>query len=490
MANASCSNCTLISNVLTLVGSVSGTVLVGMTITGAGVPAAVTVTSYGTGTGQAGTYNCSSSVANVTTGEPMVFSLSWSYPLQGNSRWPQLADLGRASGFGLVIASSITGPSAGPGQEYHFGTHQVAIYNDTAVQGTNLWPVAPGHQGRSVVPTILTLPQFPEPIAPQVFTQSAIEKAAKYQPLAFVSAAPQGYDFTLQASVSVPSPTLNVAWTSEYQFGLHQKALYDSQAGGQIFPSVRTAVIGTPITQFMVPPQAVDFTIQGQVWVAPVETGWLVTNISAGPQEVDLTLQSTLTPAQPFHSTATPLPFQPQFVKSVAQDDPTQIPARTFAPPPLKPPYLSPKPVFASPIPWDPTQVQGAIFPAAVPPPAKYVQPAYVWAFEQQYDKNCYPQLTVSPTIQGPAPPPAGFRVVAVTAGVYQNVFRTPGDVFDLALASDFSDSGIDYQPPSSGTVGYGWMAKVAPATPLFNWLESNGYPAFPPQDPLRRFVY
>ena len=116
MANASCANCTLVSNVLTLVGSVSGTVLVGMTITGASVPPGVTITSNGTGSGGAGTYNCSASATNIPSSEAMVFSLSWDMPLQGNSSFPQLADLGRAAGFGFIVAAAFTGGTAGPGQ--------------------------------------------------------------------------------------------------------------------------------------------------------------------------------------------------------------------------------------------------------------------------------------------------------------------------------------------------------------------------------------
>src|SRR5271168_2442250 len=99
MANASCSTCTLVSNVLTLAGSVSGTVVVGMTITGSGVPAGVTIASLGTGTGQAGTYNCTASAANVTVAEPMVFSLAGIMPFVGNSLSGQMVDIGLAAGF-------------------------------------------------------------------------------------------------------------------------------------------------------------------------------------------------------------------------------------------------------------------------------------------------------------------------------------------------------------------------------------------------------
>jgi hypothetical protein len=79
--------------------------------------------------------------------------------------------------------------------------------------------------------------------------------------------------------------------------------------------------------------------------------------------------------------------------------------------------------------------------------------------------------------------------VTAVTSGWYNGVYRTAGDVFDLLFAADFSDSTVDYQINSNG-IGFGWMAKVPPGTPLVNWLESNNAPYLPPQDPARRFVY
>src|ERR1700685_2344676 len=104
MANASCSTCTLVSNVLAVTGSVSGTIVVGMTITGAGVPAGVSITSLGTGSGGIGTYNCSSSAANITVAEPMVFSLSWIMPTIGTASTPQLVDLDTAAGFGMIFA--------------------------------------------------------------------------------------------------------------------------------------------------------------------------------------------------------------------------------------------------------------------------------------------------------------------------------------------------------------------------------------------------
>src|SRR6266404_4584361 len=168
MANASCSTCTLVSNVLTVSGAVSGSIVVGMTITAASVPPGVTITSFGTGSGQAGTYNCSSSSANIPVVEPMVFSLDWLMPLVGNAKTPQLVDMAVAAGLATIFFTSIPGPTAAMGQEYQFGTHQAALYDSQATSGTRTFPAARGIQGRSVVPTILTQGQYPEPRNPVV----------------------------------------------------------------------------------------------------------------------------------------------------------------------------------------------------------------------------------------------------------------------------------------------------------------------------------
>src|SRR6266852_7005988 len=162
MANASCSTCTLVSNLLTLTGAVSGTVVVGMTITGAGVPPGVTITSDATGTGQAGTYNCSASSANVTVAESMVFSLDGIMPFVSNARMPQIVDMALAAGFAAIFATAIPSPTAAMGQEYQFGTHAVAVHNQQA--GFYPFSSVPTREGPSVVPTILVQGQYPEPV--------------------------------------------------------------------------------------------------------------------------------------------------------------------------------------------------------------------------------------------------------------------------------------------------------------------------------------
>ena len=214
MANASCSTATLVSNVLTVTGAVSGTILVGMTITAAGVPAKVTIASYGTGSGQAGTYNCSASAANVTVAEAMVFSLDWNYPCIGNARAPQLIDMGRAAGFGLVMASVFGAGSAGPGAEYQHGTHAAALYNAQAITGTHVFNPANPRQGNSVAPTILTQPQYPEARAPALFDVSPLERIAKYQPLQLITAAPQPFDWTPELQPDIANVSAGTAQSS------------------------------------------------------------------------------------------------------------------------------------------------------------------------------------------------------------------------------------------------------------------------------------
>ena len=220
----------------------------------------------------------------------------------------------------------------------------------------------------------------------------------------------------------------------------------------------------------------------------PVTQGWISTQIGAGPQLADLTLQPSIQKSV-IHLTVGP--WNPITIVSKSQDDPYQQPPRIFRPPLVTALSIPLKPIFASQA--DPSQLPARVFPAVTTPPkpSHVVQPAILLIGEQAY-QNIYQQLITVPVIGGAGPPPPfdGFRVMAVTAGWYLNVFRTPGDVFDLHFAVDFSDSSIDYQPPSSGTVGYGWMTRVGPNTPLVNWLSDNTYPALPPQDPKRRFIY
>lgn len=491
MANASCANCTLVSNLLTLVGSVSGTVLVGMTVTGPSVPPGTTITSFGTGSGAAGTYNCSASSANIPTSEAMVFSLSWDMPLIGNAGFPQLADLGRAAGFGLVVAAAITGPTAGPGQQYTYGAHAAALYNAQAQSGSRIFNAVEGKQGPSIAPTILTQPQFPEHRPGSIIP--AVNKTSEVgiRPLQSLYAAPQAYDFTVQATLTAPLSFVDNAIIAEYQFGTHSKAIIDSQGGSVVWGAVRTPPGSTgvaPIRTIIAPPQAFDFTLQGFVKTIPLAQGWLLTMVTAGPQSADFTLQASFTAARPFQSLAPAAPLNPSFFSASPQQDPTQPPARLIKPPaqsaaPQRQPF-----VWAAPDRADYTQVQGQILYTSLPGPSRRLQPAFLTAVEQQYDKNTYPLVFTQPTIYVPPPPFTGFYVQAVTAGFYGGRFRTPGDIFLLAQAADFSDSTVDYQVNSNG-IGFGWMQRVT-TQQVFDWLQSNGSPYLPPQDPFRRTVY
>lgn len=487
MANASCANCTLVSNVLTLVGSVTGTVVLGMTITGASVPPGVTIASFGTGSGAAGTYNCSSSSANIPSSEAMVFSLSWIMPTVGNTQAPQATDINLAAGFGLIFAVAIGGGTAGPGAEYQFGAHAAQIYEAQA-HTSSIFQSVLSKEGPSVTKMVQTLPQYPEPIAPQLIKAATNPSEVSVFVPPMVNASPQSIDLTIQGFTV--KPLLRVSLYVPQQISAVPQD--NTQLGSQIFRPVIQAIPSSnivPRTVLQSPQElSTDLTIQGWVRTIPVAQGWLLSMITAGPQIVDMTLQSQFTSTRPFLSQFQG-PTSPTTVISVAQADPTQIAASVFKPP-LKVALNKPQVQYtAYPTPSDYTQPQGLIIQPSLPGPAKYVQPAFVQVYEQQYDKNSYPFVFTRPTVFNPPPPFTGFYVQAITAGFYGGRFRTPGDIFLLASSADFSDASIDYQPPSSNTIGFGWMQKVTTQQAL-DWLQSNNAPYLPPQDPLRRFIY
>lgn len=88
----------------------------------------------------------------------------------------------------------------------------------------------------------------------------------------------------------------------------------------------------------------------------------------------------------------------------------------------------------------------------------------------------------------GPTPLPPGFRVRAVTAGIYHDHYYNPGDVFDLATANDFSDATVNIQPLGEEYAA-GWMVRVAATTPLYEASSDSPIPSFPAVDPARRTV-
>lgn len=489
MANASAAAVTVVNTAMVVTGAVSGTIVAGMTVTMAGVPPGVTVSS---GPGGAGTYVVTASAANVSSPEAAVFSLAGLMALVGNCAAAQLVDFGLAAGFGIVFASAFGSGTAAQAAEYQHGTHAAALYNAQAQSGTAIFPSVSVQEGSPIFAMPVTAPQYVDPPQP-VISLASLEKAPVNRAITLTQGAPQQYDFSVQGAIFRPVLAQSaIGFGAEYQHGTHAKALYDSQNSSVTWGAVRsppTAANLAPLHTIVVPPQSVDLTLQGWIKTIPVNQGWLLTMVTAGPQLADLTLQATLISAQPFQSSAPALPINPLWLAGVPQADPTQIQPAIF-----KPPTVAAKPqqipqVFASPTPWDPTTIQGRIFTTALPGPARYVQPAFVQCYEPQVDRTLYPQPFAVPMVLQPLPA-AGFRVCAVTAGWYHGKFRTPGDVFDIRFAAEYSDSTIDYQPTSSGTIGFGWMLRVAPTTPLFNWLESNNAPYLPPQDPNRRFIY
>jgi hypothetical protein len=417
VANASCSTCTLVSNVLTLTGSVSGSLVVGMTVTGASVPPGVSITSFGTGSGGIGTYNCSASSANIPSVEPMVFSLSWNMPLQGNSGSPQLLDLGRAAGFGIIFASSMGGGTAGMGQEYQFGTHQAQLYDSQNRSG--IFQSVTRKAGIPLANFVSTLPQYVDPPQPQI--QHAATKTSEVSVFVppLIWAEPQLYDFTLQSVFTIPQLAQSNAFTSEYQFGVHQAAMYDSQNRSGVFPAVPIYIspsVQVPLRSIHVQGQELgyDLTIQGWVKTVPTAQGWLLTMIQSGPQLFDWTMQATITPARPFQSAAPAAPNNPGFFFAQPQFDTTQIPARIIKPPALVAKIPNQVTIIAGPPNADQftqQQIQPQIFYTSLPGPSKKIQPAFIATLEQIYDKNVYPlvftypvSVFVPPVIAPPSP--------------------------------------------------------------------------------------
>lgn len=103
------------SDVLTVSGSITGTVATGMKISGTGVPEGVTIEDLGTGTGGAGTYMLSSALASPVSATamagtmdspvrlmPFQFSLEQTYALEMGHGYMRPAALG-----GLVIEEKL-----------------------------------------------------------------------------------------------------------------------------------------------------------------------------------------------------------------------------------------------------------------------------------------------------------------------------------------------------------------------------------------------
>lgn len=126
--------------------------------------------------------------------------------------------------------------------------------------------------------------------------------------------------------------------------------------------------------------------------------------------------------------------------------------------------------------------IQPVVPPFQFAQPLPYIQPP-PWAIVS------YQQIQDGfSAIGSTLPVAAGFRCRAASAGVYGGQYYWPGDVFDIAFATDFSDATRNYQI-GGNEYAAGWMLKVASTTPLFQTITSQLYPMFPPVDPNRRFV-
>ncbi len=428
MANASCSTCTLVSNVLTVSGAVSGTIVVGMTITAASVPPGVTITSFGTGTGQAGTYNCSSSSANIPAVEPMVFSLDWLMPLVSNAGSSQIVDMAIAAGLATIFLASPPGPTAAMGQEYQFGTHQIAIHNAQAISGTRVFPAAKGLQGRSVVPTILTQGQYPEPRAPLVIRAATVPSAVHNIAEKQLYASPQLFDFTVQGQIVAPLVPESLRFLRDYFVqAAPDQTPYFYQSQGQVWSSLIKPPTGAnlvPLQTIIANPQelARDLTIQGWSSIPSVAQGWIITMIQAGPQLADLTMQAVLSPARPFQSPAPPAPLSPRTIISVMQEDPKQLMGQVFKPSPRPAVNLNPAWFFASQA--DPTQIQPQIFQRKIAGGQRQQQPVYVKVGEQAYINP--PSATFKPLVFIAPPPPPSPLATFFTNSTQEQFYVNP----------------------------------------------------------------
>lgn len=88
----------------------------------------------------------------------------------------------------------------------------------------------------------------------------------------------------------------------------------------------------------------------------------------------------------------------------------------------------------------------------------------------------------------GRVPSTVGFRVMAVSPGVYGGTYYQRGDVFDIVSSDDYSDSTQNYQS-AGGEWAPGWMLEVSATTPLYQALAQEGTPLFPIDPKHRRTV-
>src|SRR5580693_9253909 len=143
---------------MVVAGTVTGTIVVGMTVTGANVPAGVTVVTAAIG-GGAGNYTVTASSANVSVAEPMVFSLAGIASFASNCSNPQVADYTAAAivGFGLAFGAVGLSTNTAQGAEYQFGAHQTAVY-ESQFKGA-IFPASKGNVPSDAVRPFVAGPQ-------------------------------------------------------------------------------------------------------------------------------------------------------------------------------------------------------------------------------------------------------------------------------------------------------------------------------------------
>ena len=180
------------------------------------------------------------------------------------------------------------------GAEYQFGTHATAIYNSQS--GGRISGVAPRKQGNVPPAYIQTQGQY-RSRAPRLYRWVSGETQTAQQ-IAQIIVPPQSYDFTLQGRFSQPNVVESLGTLGqEYQFGTHQKAIFDSQMQPQLSRPIYRPIVNsdiTPVQTIITYGQELYRDIQVQGWnnIVPVSTGYLMCVVTAGPQIYDNTLSA------------------------------------------------------------------------------------------------------------------------------------------------------------------------------------------------------
>ena len=173
--------------------------------------------------------------------------------------------------------------------------------------------------------------------------------------------------------------------SSQYTYGTHAKAIYDSAAQGYVIATATAPTQTRALRATLAAPQSIDFTLQGFIPFVPVPTGFIINMACSAPQYFDWTLQPWQTDAVP-----TPLATGPKIPKpsyGIGQVDPTQIAAIVNKPLPQLVRPMQITPIVAFPTPWDPTHHSRAanVIRATASGAGKYVRPALISIPQQAY---------------------------------------------------------------------------------------------------------